>query len=361
MHPAEATLYGLTTKNSNRTGANLWGKNQFNSTFPVALCLKMRDEDIRPVYVHLSKKNDIVSKAGEVSMEDVFGCHDQDLLFEFEKTFDPYAKMCRKGGVIEKIDLVVSRGGHPWQALEVKLTVVPDTATAVQEEKKWGPELVLRPASSAYAMMSVASSLEHRQRLKNEVIKLLAPACDRIQSWENITEISTKREYVVAALEKSISFVQGIQKPYLIQPIWKTKGQSFVLEHNCFDVFVWSDVAILRIPLDRNKSSRKGNAVSRPLREIARHVRALHELLSTGRFDYSGIYGGMELGNQTDKSFAISGRITRGYLEHERLVKPCYGPSILDDIILRGGENCLKPERRFDAAVVSHFLNRREA
>ena len=33
------TLYGISEKNSSRFGKSLWGKNQFNSTFPLALSL----------------------------------------------------------------------------------------------------------------------------------------------------------------------------------------------------------------------------------------------------------------------------------------------------------------------------------
>ncbi len=48
---SSVSLYGITPSNSNRHGADLWGKNQFNSTFPLALCLYMRDSNIPPVAV----------------------------------------------------------------------------------------------------------------------------------------------------------------------------------------------------------------------------------------------------------------------------------------------------------------------
>ena len=53
---SNASLFGLTDENSSRKGTDLWGKNQFNSTFPVALCLKMLDDGVKPVYVTIRKQ-----------------------------------------------------------------------------------------------------------------------------------------------------------------------------------------------------------------------------------------------------------------------------------------------------------------
>ncbi|GEM_PF-1717684 len=48
------SLYGISESNSSRSGAALWGKNQFNSTFPLSLSLYMRDKGIKPVAVAYS-------------------------------------------------------------------------------------------------------------------------------------------------------------------------------------------------------------------------------------------------------------------------------------------------------------------
>jgi len=50
-------LYGLF--HSNRQGKNLWGKNQFNSTFPTALACYMRDQRIDAVYVKVTENSRI--------------------------------------------------------------------------------------------------------------------------------------------------------------------------------------------------------------------------------------------------------------------------------------------------------------
>ncbi len=83
-------LYGV--ENSNREGDDLWGKNQFNSTFPISLCCYMRDHGVPPVYVAVNKDGQIRARDdGGVSMEDVFGTPKigADIRFEFETVFEP--------------------------------------------------------------------------------------------------------------------------------------------------------------------------------------------------------------------------------------------------------------------------------
>jgi hypothetical protein len=59
----------------------------------------------------------------------------------------------------------------------------------------------------------------------------------------------------------------------------------------------------------------------------------------------------MAFEHQTDKEFAMSGRITRNYMRSPRRLKPALKKNILSDIILGGGEKLLSPERRFDQTV----------
>ena len=159
MAKNDPKLYGLTATNTNRKGKDLWGKNQFNSTFPVALCLKMRDDEISPVYVHLDPELDIRTSTEILSMDKVIGGANEEMYYRFESAFDPYSTFV--GDSLEKIDLVVSKRNRPLHPLEVKLTVVPDSSTAADNKADWGPEMVVRPVSSAYAMMGIARRLRN--------------------------------------------------------------------------------------------------------------------------------------------------------------------------------------------------------
>ncbi len=176
-----------------------------------------------------------------------------------------------------------------------------------------------------------------------------------INNWDNATEIAQNAKHLRSALDEALQAVAtgGLQRPFLIQPLWRTVGQSFELADNCFDVFVWSDVAVMRLPVDQSDDTA---TVSRPIREVARHVRALYEVLSQGDYNYESIYKGMALGSQTDKAFSLNGSKSIRYLAHPHLRQPRLPRNVLSDLITGGGELELRPERRFDAAVVTYMM-----
>ena len=91
--------------------------------------------------------------------------------------------------------------------------------------------------------------------------------------------------------------------------------------------------------------------MSRYLRSSARTIRALSDLFVSNKIHVNRIFRQMALGNQTDKEFALSGRITRNYMNHPRLRTPILNKNLLKEIILNGGEKMLSPERRFDATI----------
>ncbi len=349
----QPSLYGISRQNSSRTGGQLWGKNQFNSTFPLSLCLYMRDQGIEPVAV-IHGDEGISAQSGEWEMEDVIGAERERPYYHFESGFNPYAVYSRND--TDKIDIVVAIDERHLRPLEVKLTVVPDKTTSKLTEDDWAPEMVMRPVSSAHAMMGVAKRLleQGNSDLKQEAISVLRTAYNRIRSWENSPEILQHESSLADALAGILDLSRNIQSPFLVQPIWRTEGQSLKLKNQCFDVFVWSDLAVMAIPLYEHRKS-KDEKVTRPLREIARHVRSLYDILQTGDYDYRGIYKGMAHDMQTDKSFALNGGKSMAYLGHERLQSPVLERSVLSVLIRDGGTGALKPERRFDAAVIAHM------
>ena len=157
-------------------------------------------------------------------------------------------------------------------------------------------------------------------------------------------------EETVSVLRLATTSCHSFQRPFLIQPIWKTEGKSPYLADRCFDVFVWSDLALWKLFVD-SAARPSRQRITRTQRECARTVRSLYDLTTRNRVNYEEVYRGMGLGNQTDKACAFSGKATRHYMNHERLNRPVLGRSILSSIILGGGEALLSPERRFDATV----------
>ncbi len=315
----------------------------------------MRDKELYPISVRM-ENGATLARDDVWKMEQIVGADQQSPFYEFEAQFTPFRHFSRN--VVDKIDLVVSLNNKPSIPLEVKLTVVPDSSTMKKPESEWAPEIVIRPVSSAHAMMSLASNLTdpNFRSVRDQVIKVLQPAYNQISNWDNESEVIKHSQQIHDVLWQTLQFCEPLQSPFLLQPIWRTKGQSLELSDNCLDVFVWSDVATMGIPVQEHTNTDK---MSRTFREIARHVRSLYDVLRTEDYDYSGIYKGMPHGNQTDKSFSISGSASLDYLAHHRLTHPIVPSTELNNIILNGGENHLKPERRFDSAVQANMISLR--
>lgn len=121
------SLYGL--ENSNRKPEELWGKNQFNSSFPASLAAYMRDNSLSAAYISTDVNFGIANSL--LPFEEVLGTayKSDSIKFEFESKFNEYTNY----GAVSGIDLVISEleNQHTKQvrALEVKLTVIPDNTT----------------------------------------------------------------------------------------------------------------------------------------------------------------------------------------------------------------------------------------
>ena len=312
----------------------------------------MRDKAVKPVYVSVVDMKTSASEGG-ITIEDAFGTgsREEEIRFEFESRYDPYKDYCSDD--LPSIDVVTKdHKGRFCTPMEIKLTVVPDSSTYRKSEDEWSAELVVRPVSSAHALLGLFDRIADIPAVRKKLSAAVCDINDRIQDWDNISEVSNSRNEILSSLHSAFRQLHEFQSPYLMQPIWKTEGKQPRLAERCLDVFFWSNLAIAKLPLDiAQRESPVDSKVSRSLREVARHTRCLYSLLTQGRFRYGHVYGGMGLGNQTDKSFSVSGVATREYLQHQRLKRPYYSADVLQHLILNGGHRLLSPERRFDAAI----------
>jgi hypothetical protein len=347
-----AGLYGIEL--SNRSGSDLWGKNQFNSTFPAALCCYMRSRGHSPVYVSLGEGGTISASDKEVGFDEVFNAQEESrhINFMFEHGFLPYANFV-KGG-LEHTDMVIVVDGQYRRALENKLTVLPDSSTVDEDPSLWGCELVIRPASVSYACLGIYHSLVRSGEVAGGLDEL-TKSHDNVGEWGDGRQVLLHAGEILGAVGKFLEDNRKLQSPFLVQPIWKTKGLTPELDENAFDVFVWSDSALLGAAVDRAKGDlkkmRESGRVSRSMRSCVKILRTLHDLCHQGKVDLVDIYTNMAHGNQTDKEFALSGKITRNYMNHPRLRTPIVKSDERDAIILGGGAGLLKPERRLDALL----------
>jgi hypothetical protein len=281
----------------------------------------------------------------EISIDEVFNTDqpNSNLYFAFESIFEPYKKYAYDD--IKGIDLVVKHENHWLRPLEIKLTVIPDETTHKLGECEWGSEIVVRPPTTYYCALGIADSCSQEF---DKVRRIIEPLCSNIQYWDSQHEILAKRDELLEILDQFQQEFVDYQKPFLMQPIWKTQGKMPILCENAFDIFIWSDFALCRTFLDRSK---EGNEISRHMRSAARLARILYELSTRGKANINTIYTTMAFGHQTDKEFSLSGRITRNYMQHPRLIKPILKRNVVKEIILGGGEKKLSPERRFDQTI----------
>lgn len=339
-------LYGISNSNRDFSNADCWGKNQFNSSFPVSLACYMRDKGIPAVYMGLN--NDCTVIKSEISFDNVFGTNlnNDELYFSFESKYEPYSQYLIDN--LETIDLVVKEkeSGNYLRPIEVKLTTLPDSTTAKLQEAAYGSEIVVRSPTMRYMALSFADSCKDNF---DDVREIIEPSCQHINQWENQYEINHYLEGILEALETFFSSFRHLEKPLLMQPIWKTHSQSPVLTDYCLDIFMWSDFALSRLFMDSAKI--KGDRITRPQRSAVRLARFLYEISKNGKVLQAPIYDGMTFNTLNDKEFSTPGSRTNEYMKCDRLTKPIIHQSEIKNIILGGGQKCLSPERRFDAIL----------
>ncbi|WP_369743040.1 HindVP family restriction endonuclease [Pseudidiomarina sp. PP-1MA] len=299
--------------------------------------------------VYLCTNQELQVEAREEGFDFIFGTDvaNNELSFLFESKFEPYQEYSRTD--IKGIDLVLKLGDSFIRALEVKLTVIPDDTTANDRESDWGTELVIRPASTSYAALGIFDSIKpFRARLK----EILEPTCSTIQHWDNTVEMLSKREEIIGCLNKIFTEFKDYQKPFLLHPIWKTLGKSPIIDKgNAYDIFVWSDFAICRTFIDCASRERDVGKVTRLYRSTLRLARILYELTQTDKVNIHNIYTQMAFNLQTDKEFALNGKMTRRFMNHPRRYNPIMKLSSITNVIMNGGHKELSPERRFDQSL----------
>jgi len=342
-----ASLYGLKHSNRNFSEPIYWGKNQFNSSFPMALCCYMRDTGRTAMSIRM--KRDLTTAIEECSFEEVFGTTlpNQDIYFQFESYFSPFKPLVADS--LEKIDVVISESEtrRELRPLEIKLTTLPDDGTSSFSEDKYGSEIVVRSPTMRYMALSM---IETNHVSLSKIRELFSPVCRTVDNWENITEMKSRQNDFFSTLKVFLRSYCHTQKPLLIQPIWKTIGKSPVLAQQCLDVFVWTDFALVRLILDSLEEDEPGK-ISRPQRAAIRLVRFLYEA-SRGEAVYQKpIYDGMTYDTLNDKEFAVSGRKTNQYMSCPRLMNPIVSKDEIKHIVLGGGQRYLSPERRFDSIL----------
>lgn len=336
------SLYGLDNSNRDFSREDTWGKNQFNSSFPAALCNYLAYKGFNANYLIIHNNKHEVK---EISVLDIYGTNiiDFELFFAFESQHTPYATKII--GSLPRTDLVLQKNGMCLRGLEVKLTALPDNTTYNLTEENYGCELVVRPDTIVYLACSIAT------HFGLDIIKIFEKL--NIKDWSDPQEVLYFIDKIIERLQKIIVHFSSKQSPFLLQPIWKTNGKKAELADYCLDVFVWSDMAFTSFITHIADSNTAARSITRQTRTAIWLYKMLEEIVHDGKCNASVIIDRLAYNNKNDKAFASSGRITNRYMRCKNLTKPRIHKSEIKNIILGGGQNLLSPERRFDAIIVN--------
>ena len=328
-----------------------WGKNQFNSSFPASLVAYMSSKGLLPVFICTNKDNSIIHKY--ITAEKLFGINPlcEDAYYDFEAGYYPYEQYYTASKK-EKIDLVmINRNTScPTSGLEVKLTTLPDNTTKDLPEKDYGSEIVVRSPTILFLACSICSCYDS-QKGRVKLHDMLNTIGAEIKDWSEMRMVIPHYNAIREAILSVSSDLVSKQIPLIIQPIWKTDEHLTDLNEHCLDVFVWSNLSVIQMALRESVSD---DDISRNQRTIIWLYKMLWDFTQFGKFNYTDIVNSLSYKYKTDKAFAISGKLTNPFLRGKELEKPRVSKYEIKKIILGDGQKLLRPERRFDAYLVSH-------
>lgn len=328
-----------------------WGKNQFNSSFPASLVAYMGSKDIDPVFICTNKNNEIVHK--HISSASLFGIDplSEDAYYDYEASYYPYEQYYTASKK-EKIDLVmINRATQsPTSGLEVKLTTLPDNTTKDLPDEDYGSEIVVRSPTILFVACSICARYDSPNG-RNKLHNILNTIGQEIKDWSEIRQVVPYYGKIKEAILAVSSDLANKQVPLIMQPIWKTDRTLTNLEEQCLDVFVWSNLSVIQMAL---RETSQVDDISRNQRTIIWLYKMLWDFTSFGKFNYTDIVNSLSYKYKTDKAFAISGKLTNPFLKCAELEKPRISKFEIKNIILGDGQKLLRPERRFDAYLVSH-------
>lgn len=353
-------LFGQKHSNRAYSEGQGWGKNQFNSSFPASLVAYMSSKGIQPVYICLDKNLEVQHKY--ISGEDLFGLDplSDDLYYSFETSFPPYEQYFIGLKKNEHIDLVLyslENGKEPLRGLEIKLTALPDSTTRNWEDEKQSCEVVVRNPTICYVACSICE--HYKTQKQKERLRELLSGVPNIDHWNEQSSVGPYYPLIRDAVVRVMTDMSKHQTPIMLQPVWKTDKRSRLTD-DCLDVFVWSNIALMKLCTDaefvpkKEKDGMTTYNISRFNRSVVWLFRMLFDYVTYNNvFDYANITSLMSSGGKNDKAFAASGNRTYAYLKSPELAHPRIRKDEIKNIIQGNGQLLLQPERRFDAIIVN--------
>lgn len=346
---AESLLFGLSNSNHvfDEKHTKSFGKNIFTNAFPIALAQYMDSVGIGPICIRaLIDGGKLATEQVEVPFSDLLGCDVKKVRWQFEESYSEYQAYAT--GTPNRSDIVVVDGdtGKHATALEVKLVTVPNSATANLPRKDQSCELVTRPPSIEQLCFSIARSFGHNRRhdIGDIISDCLVNPMDC--KWTDEPFMLGHLDKIVEAAERVAKEGIGSQHSFALTAIWRTKGQNAVLDDECFDVFVWTDMAFLQLFTDSSLGELA--AISRPARSVIWLVKALFDYAVQGRVTFEKTHSDITFGTQSDKAASFAGPKILRFMGGQTFEHPRVPGADYRKIVAPKAVDFLKPERRLD-------------
>ncbi len=346
-------LFGIRSSNRDFSKKGSWSKNKFNSSFPASLIAYMDSKGMPCVYLRLDDSGNLIKDT--ISASALFGAspQDADLYYSFESSYVPFQTITVGKPPVVDLMLMNAKGGVINAGYEVKLTTIPDETTHQLGDALMGSELVIRMPTIHF----LACSLAHAHSGRHNDLKTYFGdrGFGNAASYVEAAQVNPQLGEIWKRLDRLIRDNVSSQNPMMIQPIWKTNGKTGTLATNCFDVFVWSDLAFTKLFMPHARSTPVDVTipVDRPTRAMVQLFFMLNEFAQKGTFDPVDIHQKLSYTTKNDKAFSVPGRKTNALMACPELAKPRITKHELKHIILGGGQQLLSPERRLDALIVN--------
>jgi len=241
MAKATPSLFGVQNSNRDFSSRDSWSKNKFNSSFPASLIAYMDSKGLPCIYLTMDGQGDVVKKT--ITAKELFGKSplDPNLYYSFESAYTPFQPITIGKPPTVDLMLMDNTSTEVLSGYEIKLTTLPDESTHKLTEDEYGCELVIRMPSIHFLACSLSKVYKGKHRKLAEYFG--KNGFGNVASYVEAAQINPQLGEISKRLNDLIFATVPSQEPFMIQPIWKTNGKTGILADQCFDVFVWSDMA----------------------------------------------------------------------------------------------------------------------
>ena len=339
-------LYGI--RRCNLSPKDMWSDEMFPKAFSVALANYIGSKGMPLNYVVHDDR--VGCRVEEIRLNDLYNCRMQDvtgLTFDFQAVYEPHRRMADG---IPVSDLVVrDLSGNQACCLAVRNSVIPDSATRGMDDDLIGPEISGKTPLLKSCALSVATSLWW-QRCR--ALPVLEHGIPEDVDWSDWGSVAPHIDTMLANFNLVGTELRNVQRPFLLQTVWKSEEDGPFMADDAMDAFVFSDLAFARLFMDRQRERASANSASgKKARGIVRFHRMVTALLRGGHPDLDAIVGETAFDISGDREFLANGRMSNRLMRCGRLARPAVSALEVSMLGSRGFERMIMPERRLDMSV----------